>query len=156
MVRQIKWILSLAGQIKKKNLSSHWLQFHQLFRGNKTPTQSLAKSHICLNSEVKPINLSTQNKNDGTSKSLFFAKNSKAITAGETRVKYEKVGGQKVLPQVACVHKRRGKKCFPFLKLGAVRLVMETNQCSATTIRTGDAHVHCSMFALSSVGLTAG
>jgi len=48
------------------------------------PTQSIAKSHISLNSEVKPINLSTQNKNDETPKNLSFAKNSKATTDGET------------------------------------------------------------------------
>jgi len=42
---------------------------------------------------------------------------------------------------------------LPLTQAGGVRLGHEPNQCSATTTRRGDAHVHCSVFALSSVSL---
>jgi hypothetical protein len=63
--------------------------------------------------------------------------------------------GQEVLPQVGCGNKK-GEKIFPLSQAGGVRLGLEPSQCSATTIRRGDAHVHRSVFALSSVVLAMG
>ena len=62
-------------------------------------------------------------------------------------------GGQKVLPQVGSGHK---KKMFPLSEAGGVPLGHEPNQCSATTTRRGDAHVYCSVFALSCVSVVMG
>ena len=116
-----EWLGNESGSfrwLRKKKLTLHWLQFRQLSRGNKTPLQSIAKSHICLNSEVKPINLSTQNKNDKTSKNLSFAKNSKTIKAGETWVKYEKVGGPESSSSSRMYIQKGGGDVSPFSSWG--------------------------------------
>jgi hypothetical protein len=80
---------SMADQFKKTYL------IILITIGNKMPTQSIAKSHTCLSSEVEPINSSMQNKiSNKTAKELVCVINSIAVKTRKSFLK-QGVGAKK-------------------------------------------------------------